>query len=332
MGMRMLNFDEFRKRLEARGLSRKNIDFSVDVVDEFEGYLKKNGKSIASMGLSDLKKYVSLLIKQKRNSHKRLVALARCLAFVKKNDEFMYLLGTFGASNVLPDIGDRLTSIAGKEVRRKVFEGFELPPLGTSHNTYPALTEMIVKRMEAELPNKTCREVLTWNYHKVPAAAFKDAKERFEKAASIDEYLEGEHKELLKELEACMKEDRLWYEQKITPEVLEFVKANQEICTGVRKGDKIYETKIPFAPPEFLAETDPVMKRYYACHCLLVRASLKEGKSKVPSTFCYCSAGYHKARFDAVFGESVEIELLESVLKGDDRCRFATKIPKGKMK
>ena len=50
MEMRMFDFDEFRKRLEARGLSQKDIDFSLDVVDEFEGYLKKNGKSIASMG------------------------------------------------------------------------------------------------------------------------------------------------------------------------------------------------------------------------------------------------------------------------------------------
>lgn len=328
----MLNADEFRKRLEARGLSRKDVDFSVDAVEEFEGHLRKRGTSVVSMSLGDLREYVSLLIRQGKNSQERLLALARCLAFVGKNDEFVYLVGTFGASNVLPDIGERLASIAGEKVRRKVFEGFELPPLGSSQNEYPPLTEMIVGRMEAELPYKTCREVLTWNYHKVPAAAFKDAKERFEKAATIDEYLQGEHKELVKELEACMKEGRVWYEQQITPEVLEFVKANQEICTGIRKGDKIYVTKIPYAPPQFLAETDPVMKRYYACHCPLVRMSLREGKSRIPSTFCYCSAGFEKVKFEAVFGELVEVELLESPLKGNMRCRFAIKIPKGKMK
>lgn len=327
-----MNVDGFRKRLEARGLSRSDVDFSVEAVEEFEQYLAKDGKSVVSMGLGDLREYVSLLIKQGRNSEERLLALARCLVFVRKNDEFVYLVGTFSASNVLPDVGERLASIAGEEVRRKVFEGFELPALGSPQYVFPPLTERIVKRMEAELPYKTCREVLTWNYHRVPAAGFKDAKERFEKAASIDEYLQGEHKELVDELEGCMKEGRVWYEQQITPEVLEFVKANQEICTGVRKGDKIYVTKIPYAPPQFLKETDPTMKRYHACHCPLVRASLREGKSRIPSTFCYCSAGFEKVKFDAVFGEPVGVELLESPLKGDMRCRFAITIPKSRMK
>ena len=36
--------------------------------------------------------------------------------------------------------------------------------------------------------------------------------------------------------------------------------------------------------------------------------------------------------FDAIFGEPVEVELLETPLKGDARCRFAIKIPKSKMK
>ena len=65
---------------------------------------------------------------------------------------------------------------------------------------------------------------MTWNYHKVPAATFKEAKERFERSNSIDEYLKGEHRRLVEELESYMKRGRLWFEQEITPEVLEFVK------------------------------------------------------------------------------------------------------------
>jgi len=48
--------------------------------------------------------------------------------------------------------------------------------------------------------------------------------------------------------------------------------------------------------------------------------------------FCYCSAGYEKIGFDVIFEESVEVELLESALKGDSQCRFAIRIPRGKMK
>jgi hypothetical protein len=74
------------------------------------------------------------------------------------------------------------------------------------------------------------------------------------------------------------------------------------------------------------------MRKYYACHCQLVRTAIRDGKPKISPVFCYCSGGYEKLPFDVIFGEPVEIELLESVLKGDTRCRFAITIPKGKMK
>lgn len=329
----MSEADEFRKRLQARGLGSEIIDFSVGALEEFDDYLKKNRKSIESLDLNDVKRYISLLIKQGRNSEERLDAIARCLAFVGKNDELIYLLGTYGASNVLPEIGDRLASIAGEEVRRRVYEGFELPALGSPQDMFPPLTAKIMERMEAELPPEMCKQILTWNYHHIPAKAFNDAKKQFETAGSIDEYLKGEHKRLVEEMKDCMKRGGLWYEQEITPEVLDFVRTNQEMCcTGVRKGEWIYVTKMPYAPKEYLTEKDPTMKRYYACHCQLARTAIRAGKPRISPNFCYCSAGYVKVKFDAVFDEPVEVKLLESALKGDMRCRFAIKIPKGKMK
>ena len=44
------------------------------------------------------------------------------------------------------------------------------------------------------------------------------------------------------------------------------VKNNPEIESGVRDGNLLYITKIPYNAKEFLIETDPTMKRYYACH------------------------------------------------------------------
>jgi len=326
-----LRESEFRKRLKKRGLSEKNADFAVNAVKEFEDYLKKRKASFKSAGLDELKNYVSLLIKEGRNSMNRLIALARYCSFAKKNDYFVYLVSLFGARNVLLDIGKRLGTIAGKETRRKVFDGFELPPLGSPQDDYPKLTKKIVDGLEAELPIETCREVLTWNYHKVPVEAFKEKKERFEKARSIDEFLKDEHRRFVEELSGYMKRGQIWYEQEITPEVLELVKGNQEIQNGVRQGDKILVSKIPFAPKQYLAEKDPVMKRYYACHCQLVRTAIRDGKPKISPVFCYCSGGYEKLPYDVIFGEPAEIELLESALKGDMRCRFAITIPEGRM-
>jgi hypothetical protein len=330
--MIMQNEDGFMKRLQQRGLSRQQVDFCLGAVREFEQHLEAKGASLDSVTVDMLKRYVALLMEEGKNSMDGLIALARYCGFAKKNDIFIYLVSLVGAADVLPGIGERLATIVGEDVRKRVFKDIKMPPLGSPQEDYPLLTQKIVDRMEAELPIETCREVLTWNYHKVPVEAFKEMKERFEKAKSIDEFLAEEHKRFVEELSGYMKEGQLWYEQEITPAVLEFVKKNPEINLGVRRGNKIYALKFPYAPEQYLKEKDPRMKRFYACHCQLARTAVRDGKPNISSTFCYCSAGYEKIRFDVIFGEPVEIELLESVLKGDPQCRFSITIPKGKMK
>lgn len=324
--------EKFRDYLQQRKLSQEETEFAVDAVKKFERYLEKIGTPFESAELDALKDYISLLIEQGENSMNRLVAIARYSNLAKKNGYFIYLASILDARNVLPDMGERLAKIAGEETRRKVFQGFELPPLGASPENYSKLTQMILNRLETELSSETCKKILTWNYHKIPVTAFTEEKERFEKAGSIDEYLKDKHKRLIDELNEAMKQGQMWYEQEITPEVLEFVRDNQEICTGARSGDKIYVTKIPYAGRHYLKEEDPTLKRYYACHCPLARSTIREGKLSISPTFCYCSGGYEKLHFDVIFNEPVEVELLESALKGDMRCRFAITIPGDKMK
>ncbi len=321
----------FRKRLKERKLIEKEIDFAVNAAREFLEYLEKKKVSLRAAGSGELKGYLSFLIDGGKNSMDRLLAIARYCYFAKKNDYYVYFTSILNGREILPLIGKKLVDVAGEETQRRIFDRFELPPLGSPPDDYPKLTKMIVDKLEAELPAATCREVLTGNYHEIPAEAFKDKKERFDKAKSIDEYLKGEHKRLVTELTEFMKKGRIWYEQQITPEVVEFVKRNSE-TSGVRRDDKIYVTKIPYAPSDYLKEKDPTLKRYYACHCPLARTAIRDGTPMIPSVFCYCSGGFEKFAFDTIFGQSTEVELLESALKGDPRCRFAITIPKGKMK
>ena len=323
---------QFRNYLKKRNLTKEEANLTVNSVKEFEDYLEKKKMSFETAGLDTLVEYISLLIEENKNSMNRLVAIARYCSITKKDDYYVYLVSIFGARNVLPDIGVRIALIAGDVVRHKVFEGVELPPLGSPPENYPQLTQIIMDRLKFELPNETCRKILTWNYHGVPAESFKEKKDRFEKSDTIDGYLKNEHKKFVDELKKFMNEGRIWYEQEITPEVLKFVQGNQEICTGVRHGNRIYLTKIPYSPKQYLEENDSVMKKYYACHCPLVRSAIRDGKIEISHMFCYCSAGYEKLGFDVIFEEPVEVELLESVLKGNHRCRFAIKIPRGKIK
>ncbi len=92
------------------------------------------------------------------------------------------------------------------------------------------------------------------------------------------------------------------------------------------------KSKIPFAPDKWLKEKDPRMRRYYACHCQLAREAILNGTEGPLGTFCYCSAGFEKLPLEVVLGVPLEVEVLESVLAGGEKCRFAVKIPREKLK
>jgi len=327
-----LRTNGFRKYLQKRGQASKDLSSSIESVKHFEEYLKMKKSTLESATVDLLKTYILHLIKKHENSEDRFTAIARYFYYIKKNDLYVYLVSILGSASVQHEIGKRLVRIAGEEIYHRVYQEIKFPPLGSPQDDFPSVTKKIIERMEAELPLATCREVMTWNYHQVPTAAFKDCKRRFEKSKSVDEYLKEEHKRLVVELESCMKNGRLWFEQEITPEVLEFVKNKQEINTGVRRGNRIFKIKIPYAPKQFLKEKNPIMRRYYSCHCQLVRTTLRKDNPNISPTFCYCSAGYEKVHFDVIFEQNVEVEVLETLLKGDSRCRFAIKIPKDKMK
>jgi len=323
---------EFRDYLEGRKMAPDTIELSIRAVADFEAFLSKNQTELMDAELSSLTEYVSWLIKEGLNSEDRLVAIARYCYLVRKNDYYIHIAGLVNAIEVLPTIGIRLGELEGEEVRCKVFEGIEMPPLGSPQEDYPHLARTIVQRMEEELSGDQCREVLTWNYHQIPIQAFNGHKERYKQAKDIDEFLKDEHRRFIEEITRYMNEGKAWFEQEITPEFVEYVKADQELSIGRREGDRIYVTKVPFDPRRFLKESDPRMKRYYACHCPLARTSIRDGGPEVPSMFCHCSAGFTKLPFEAIFDQPVDIVMLESVLAGDMRCRFAITIPPSLMK
>jgi hypothetical protein len=54
------------------------------------------------------------------------------------------------------------------------------------------------------------------------------------------------------------------------------------------------------------------------CLCPLV----KDGPARLPDTFCYCAIGWMKETFGAVMGRPVDVELVASIKRGAEQCRF----------
>lgn len=116
----------------------------------------------------------------------------------------------------------------------------------------------------------------------------------YEKNKDIDEVLEEMHK------------DPAWYEK------------------PVRKQNILYVTKVPYDQKGYeSADTESERKRRY-CHCPLVREYLDEG---ISPTFCYCGSGWYRQQWEGILGRPVKIEILKSLLNGDNECSFAIHVP-----
>jgi hypothetical protein len=317
--------EEYVEFLHSRGQTEQATSSALQDVREFEEYLAGGAKTLEAFDVYDLKQYLAALVADEKNTMDRLLALARYTYMVGLTEVFIYFTSILGGREVLPSISERLASIAGDKARDKVFEGIEPPPLGSPPEEFPPVTSLLVTRLKG-LGTETCHNVLAANHHGVPVENFNKHKEWLREAESLEAFLKQVHQEALAELERYMKEGKVWYEQEITPEVVELVRGNQEMLSAVRDGEYLYITKIPYAPKDWLKESDPLMKRYYACHCPLARAAILTGQPEIPLDWCYCSGGFEKLMFDVVFEKSTQVEVLESVLAGDPRCRFRIKI------
>ena len=324
-----MNEEILKLHYRDRGFSSDTADRAVEAVRGYERSLSSSAVSLEDSTVEDLKRYVAGLIAADRSSEEALLALARYCYLTGKDDVYVYFTAILGIGSILENIASRVEEVAGAEIRHRVFDDIDLPPPGSPPEAIPPVTCRMLARLAEELPPEVCRAALTGNAHGIPAAAFDGERARYIERGSIEAYLQDYHARKIDELRRHSDTGKVWYEQRITPEVVEFVKGEPEVLGGVRDGDRILVTKIPYDPARWLAESDSRLRRYYACHCPLARASILDPSGEVSSELCACSAGYEKLLFDAVFGVPVEVEVLESVLGGYDRCRFAVTIPTG---
>ena len=126
--------------------------------------------------------------------------------------------------------------------------------------------------------------------------------------------------------------------QKLQEQFLRFLKNDMQLdsdmiteilskgwgLAGILDGNRIFATKIPKSGflKDYMAETDPDKKRQLYCHCPRVRDILKSLK-KISVTYCYCGAGYYKGIWEEILQKPVKVEVLESIMKGDDVCKIA---------
>lgn len=308
---------------QKRGFSDELAAQAAAFVRALEARLQSSGSSLETAKVNEIRTYIRLMMKQEGISLEHLLALARYFYLTGRNEIYIYFTSLLGGEGVVESIAARLSESVGKDEAERIIDRLEHPPLGSEPADFPAFTKALMVRLEQNLPEETVQCVLAGNNHGIPAAAFDEGKALFVASESMDAFLKAQHEHQVAELQHHCDTNTVWYEQAITQEVVDFVAANQEIQSAVRVGDILYTTKIPYDPARYLAETDPVKKRYYACHCPFVREAILAGSPDVSENWCYCSGGFVKYPYEVILGRPLRVKMLQSVLRGDPVCRFA---------
>ena len=310
----------FRVMLEGRKVPAEKMDSVLALAERFEQFAAQSGGFSTATAWA----FSKLLIDEGQNSEENFITLARYGLFIQNNPVFVAFLEVLDGGEAQENLYKRVAETYGEAFRDEIFAGIGAAPFGLPTPEKPRYMQPVIERLEKALGAEASRALIGDSLRDLPDYAWE--REIYLSCASVDEYLAKKKQKFIEQLEACQRESRLFFAQEVTDEVLEFVRNEPEMGGGVRVGNIVYETKIPFLTKQYLDENDPRLRRYYYCHCPWAREAVKSS-GKVTPMFCNCSAGFHKKPWEAALGQRIHAEVLESVLKGDARCRFAIYLP-----
>ena len=324
----MMDEKAFREFCFKNNIKEEIIEANLVFLREFEHYIEKEleKSDLTKVSVDDLSSFIEYMINSGKNIIDNFLALIRNSFLTKREDLKVLLYEIIDGADVMKYLVEELKGEVDEETLTTIIEGIVFPPLGSSSNIKP--TKEIVDRLEDNLEEKQCKEILSSGLHRLNLGTLRGLKEKFLAADNLDDFLTKKHQQLLENLENLYKEGTKFFTQDVDEHVIEYVKNEPTIESGVRQGDKVIITKIPYMTIDYLNEQDEQLKRYHYCHCPWVREVLKTGDIEISPMFCYCSAGYYKQQWDAILDQPVKVEVLETILNGDNKCKFAVHLPK----
>lgn len=212
-----------------------------------------------------------------------------------------------------------LGRIAGDGIRKEIMEGGENLSQETSREEVINWTKRAMKKLDSLVDEKEKIDIMTSCACQYPKSDLQAIREKYEETKDVDPV----HQMLQEQFESLLKEVL-----RLDSELVEEIVKRGWGLAGIKKGNTIIATKIPKSEflVEYMNEKDPEKKRQYYCHCPRIRDALKSSE-KISPTYCYCGAGFYKGIWEEILQKPVEVEVLETVLKGDDVCKIAIYLP-----
>lgn len=298
----------------------------IEVVEDFQAFLTERGVgNEQDITREDTAAYVVKIRERNGDLYKKLVHLNEYAAFIRNEDLMSEAMLLRDAWNVMNRASELTKKIQGSEVWGKIFGDVEMPQIGWTLDEMTDFSREFDKRALMAMPRNQYEHICVKNAHSWEPEWDSDWREEFLKYKSVDKFIEVNNEYLIRELERCRNEGSLFFTQEVDECVIEYVKANPQFY---RIGNKIHVKRMPFLTKRYLNETDKRMKRHYACHCAWIRNSILQPEGAVSKSFCYCSLGHDKRRFDVAFDQEVSGRVIETVMDDDSLlCIFEIDIP-----
>ncbi len=323
-----MNERNFQLFLEEKEIDKVTINKFLSKLGDYENYLKKENLNLNSVNPKKLVEYTEYLVSNNKDSVLDFLrAILSYANYAKKYDFITETIDIVESYNAMDNLFIRIAETHGEQIRNDIFQDLEIPPLGVHPEKKPNFTKIIMKRMEDKLGKESTIALLSPCLHGRPPDDI-EGDNKLLADLGIDGFLLKKHQDLIKRLERHKDEGTLEFAQIVDDEVINFVKNEQMMGVGVRKGDILYISKLPYQIKKFLATEDEKMKRFYLCYCPWIRGALKEETDReILKDFCHCSAGWYKLYWDQIFEQSITVEPLKSGIYGDLECTFAIHIP-----
>jgi hypothetical protein len=199
-------------------------------------------------------------------------------------------------------LGANLERVLGQQARRKVMQGEEKITLESSVDERFCWVKGVIERLDRLADTGQKYDIVSSCAHVFP-------KGQIAKLQAVFESARAETNDPLQAADA----------------VLEFMAQDPGWIEGAfREGNVIYAAKSPRDPQGHKdAQTEAERKKAY-CFCPIVRNHLDQG---MPVTYCYCGSGWYRQQWEGAIGKPVQIEIVQSILKGDEICQFAVHLP-----
>jgi hypothetical protein len=209
---------------------------------------------------------------------------------------------------------DSFNQIAGPDIRARVMDFQEDAAANSNVSESIRWTAQAMARLDELVDEQHRRDIMTACACEFPATRLIPVQETYAKTNDLAEahrmletMFHTDLEESVKLDEAAIREikDRAWG------------------VAGTLKADRIVAVKMPFELQEYLGTEEAAGKRYHYCHCPRVREVIRTGEAEISQTYCYCGAGFYKRIWEIITQDPVRVEVLETVLHGDDECKIA---------